>query len=244
MQTQVKICGITSSEDALFAAEAGANLLGYIFYPPSKRFIAPRNAAQIARQVRTAFPEVRQVGVFVDEEPSNIAWTMNLVGLDLAQLHGRESDAHCRELEMLGVRCVKTIGIGTDGPLVDFRKYDCDFFLCDTHDESLKGGTGRQFDLPRIPGGIKHDKLFVAGGLTPENVAELLLQMRPYAVDVSSGVEIKPGVKSHRRIKEFIEQVRRAIRSDWQQTESLFTIPAAANIIETENEESQPGHVS
>lgn len=215
MNTRVKICGITSARDALYAAEAGADFLGYIFYPPSKRFIAPRNAAEIAREVRDKFPGVQHVGVFVDDESANVAWLANLVGLDYVQLHGRETPDYCTELDALGVRVIKTVGIGEVGASVEPSSYgSVDFFLCDTHDDNLKGGTGRRFDLSALPDGMPADRLFLAGGLNPENIADLLAEVLPYAVDVSTGVEISPGMKSHKRVKEFIDNVRSANATD------------------------------
>lgn len=209
MKTRIKICGITSARDALFAAEAGADYLGYIFYPPSKRFIAPRNAAEIAREARQKFPAVQHVGVFVDDEASNIAWLANLVGLDYVQLHGRETPDYCADLDALGLNVIKTVGISEVGASVEPSTYgSVDFFLCDTHDDKLKGGTGRRFDLSTLPAGMSLDRLFLAGGLTPDNITDLLAEVRPYAVDVSTGVEISPGLKSDKRVKDFINNVR------------------------------------
>ena len=208
--------------DALYAAEAGADFLGYIFYPPSKRFIAPRNAAEIARAVREKVPHVQHVGVFVDDQAANVAWLVNLVGLDYVQLHGRESADYCAELETLGVRTIKTVGIGEVGASVDPAAYGTvDYFLCDTHDDNLKGGTGRRFDLGSLPDGIPPERLFLAGGLNPDNIAELLAEIKPFAVDVSTGVEISPGLKSHKRIKDFIENLQAAIApaEDYEQNE-------------------------
>lgn len=192
------------------AAREGATFLGYIFYPPSKRFIAPRRARDITTAVRAEFPDVQHVGVFVDEEPANVAWTANLAGLDLVQLHGKETPEYCAELDLMGLRIVKTISIGADGAALDASAYCAEFFLCDTHDEQLKGGTGRRFDLSKLPSSISANQLFLAGGLSPDNIGELLSEVRPYAVDVSSGVEVRPGVKSHRAVKEFLQAVRRA----------------------------------
>lgn len=216
MQTRVKICGITSLEDALYAAEEGASLLGYIFYPPSKRFVAPRNVQAITRAVRSQFPQVLHVGVFVDDEPENVAWNANLAGLDYVQLHGRETPAYCAELDLLGLRVIKAIGIAADGAIIDPADYHVDFFLCDTHDEKLKGGTGRRFDLSRIPAGIAPEKLFLAGGLNADNVAALLDQVQPYAVDVSSGVESSPGRKNHRAIRNFLQAVKSCNKAETQ----------------------------
>lgn len=210
MTTRTKICGITRLEDALHAAEAGAAFLGYIFYAPSRRFIAPRSAKDIIAQVRKVYPGVLHVGVFVDEEPSNMVWIRNLAGLDLLQLHGSETPEICRELELHGIDVIKVLPMSAGSPATDYRTYDVPYYLCDTHDPALKGGTGRTFDLSRIPLDLPRDRTFLAGGLTPENVGEMVSQVQPYCVDVSTGVEDSPGIKSSRRVSEFIKAVSSA----------------------------------
>jgi phosphoribosylanthranilate isomerase len=210
MPTLVKICGITRLEDALFAAQVGADFLGYIFYAPSKRFIPPRSAAEIIRSVRLDYPNVRHIGVFVDDEQENVAWVRNLAGLDYVQLHGDESAEYCRNLAMLGIDTIKVVAIGPTGAHLDGDPYQATYYMCDTYDEKMKGGTGRQFDLALLPDGLPMDRTFIAGGLTPENVSTLLAEISPYAVDVSTGVEDKPGIKCHERVKQFISNVQAA----------------------------------
>ncbi len=210
MKTHVKICGITSLDDALFAAEAGVDFLGYIFYAPSKRFVAPRTAGDIIRNVRKQFPDIRHVGVFVDEEPHNVAWIRNLAGLDFVQLHGNETPDYCAGLDAIGVEAIKAIGIGPTGVRLDVLKYNTAFYLFDTHDENLKGGTGRKFDLNALPSSLETGRMFLAGGLNPDNVGELLSHIHPFAVDVSTGVEDSPGMKSRTKVKMFIDTVRTA----------------------------------
>lgn len=210
MTTRTKICGITRLEDALHAAGAGASYLGYIFYAPSKRFIAPRSAKEIISQVRKAYPGVLHVGVFVDEEPSNMVWIRNLAGLDLLQLHGSETPEVCRELEFHQIDVIKVLPMSAGSPTTDFRVYDVPYYLCDTHDPALKGGTGRTFDLSRIPSGLPRDRTFLAGGLTPDNVGEVVRKVQPYCVDVSTGVEENPGIKSALRVTRFIDAVSSA----------------------------------
>jgi len=211
MVTKVKICGITRLEDGLAAAEAGADFLGYIFYVPSKRFVAPRSAAEIVREVRRLHPAVQHVGVFVDETADNVAWTRGLANLDFAQLHGKESADYCRELHHLDIPTIKALGIGPHGPLVNHVEFDTvDYFLCDTHDEALKGGTGRSFNLDLLPKDLSATRMFVAGGLTAATVGELVSTVAPYAVDVSSGVELQPGIKCHDKVSAFIRAVRAA----------------------------------
>lgn len=210
MQTKVKICGITSLEDALASAQAGADFLGYNFYAPSKRFIAPRSAGEITRHVRAEYPEVRHVGIFVDEEPENVAWIRNLAGLDFVQLHGGESPEYCAGLAAVGIEIIKVIGIGAAGVRLDAADYDVAYYLFDTHDDKLKGGTGRAFDLAALPSTLDPARMILAGGLSADNIAEILTRIRPFAVDVSSGVEERPGVKSHPQIERFISNVRGA----------------------------------
>lgn len=196
------------------AAKAGAAFLGYIFYAPSKRFIAPRNAAAIIRKIRQELPHVRHVGVFVDDEPENIAWVRNMAGLDFVQLHGRETPEYCAELALLGIDIIKAIGINGSEAILDASTYDVPYYLCDTHDEKLKGGTGRVFDHEGATLPCDPSRLFLAGGLNPDNIGEVLGRVSPYAVDVSTGVEVAPGIKSPKKIKAFIDAVRNAATSD------------------------------
>jgi len=207
MTFNVKICGITRWGDAQLSAEMGAGFLGYIFYPPSKRFVSAEKVAEIISAARFAHPDVKHVGVFVDEDAATILDYHRVAGFDFAQLHGQESPAICAELREQGIGTIKTIGMGSDGPLLDFADYEADYFLCDTHDATLKGGTGRTFDRDKLPAGIPLEKLFLAGGITPENVGDLVTAVRPFGIDVSSGVEEAPGVKDKRKLAAFFEAV-------------------------------------
>jgi len=212
MAPLVKICGITRLEDALGSARAGADFLGYIFYARSKRFLAPRSARLIIAEVRQQFPHVRHVGVFVDEAPADIAWIHNIAGLDYVQLHGHETVELCGELAELGMDVIKALGIDADGARVDYRNYKVNYFLCDTYDANLKGGTGKSFDLNLLPAGLPLERVFLAGGLNPENVSEIVSQLKPFAVDVSSGVEERPGIKDLAQVELFIKNVRQSKR--------------------------------
>lgn len=213
MSPVTKICGITQTEDALLSAELGARYLGYIFYPPSKRFISPGRVAGIVRSVREAFPALRHVGVFVNEPASKVLKIREEAGLDFAQLHGEESADYCQELALAGVNCIKTIGIGEQGCRSDYTDYATDFFLCDTYDAKLKGGTGKPFDLDRIPAGIPLGKTFIAGGINAENVQSLIGSLNCYGVDVSSGVESAPGIKSAEKLIELFRAINLSTRS-------------------------------
>ena len=207
MNINVKICGITRWGDAQLSAEMGAGFLDYIFYPPSKRYVSPEKAAEIISAARFTHPEVKHVGVFVDADAETIADYHKIASFDFAQLHGEEPPALCDDLRTQGIGSIKTIGMGDDGPLLDFRKYEADYFLCDTHDAALKGGTGRTFDREKLPAGMPMDRLFLAGGITADNVGELVTAVRPFGIDVSSGVEETPGVKDKLKLTAFFEAV-------------------------------------
>jgi len=150
------------------------------------------------------------VGVFVDEEPADIAWIHDIAGLDYVQLHGRETPELCEELADLGIDVIKALGIDAKGARADYRDYKVNYFLCDTFDANLKGGTGKSFDLNLLPTGLPLERVFLAGGLTPENVSDIISRLKPFAVDVSSGVEERPGIKDAARVERFINNVRQS----------------------------------
>lgn len=213
MSPVTKICGITQTEDALLSAELGARYLGYIFYPPSKRFITPARAKDIIRHVRGAFPGVEHVGVFVNESASNVMKIRDEADLDFVQLHGEENAEYCQELTRTGLQIIKTLGISEQGCRSDFADFATDFFLCDTYDAKLKGGTGKPFDLDKIPAGIPLGKTFIAGGINAENVQGLIGSVKCYGVDVSSGVENAPGIKSAEKLIELFRAINLSSRS-------------------------------
>jgi len=205
--TLVKICGITNVEDALAAVEAGADILGFNFYAKSPRHISPHEARFIAE----GLPErVARVGVFVNEaEPAAITRAVAESGVGAAQLHGDETPEFCARLE--GVPVIKALRVGRGFGVERALLYKTDALLLDAYDKDAYGGTGRTFDwsLARrtreaVP------KLFLAGGLTPENVAEAIREVCPFAVDVCSGVETSPGRKSFPLMRSFIEAARAA----------------------------------
>lgn len=207
MTVKVKICGITRLEDGLLSAQRGADFLGYIFYPPSKRYVTPEIAGSVIHAVRESYPEVQHVGVFVNVERELIQEIHQLAPIDLAQLHGEEVPQLCNDLRELGIGSIKTVGIGCDGPRLDYREYSADYFLCDTYDSKLKGGTGRTFDPEKLPAGMPKNRLFLAGGLTSENVGDMISAVHPFAIDVSSGVEESPGIKDAEKLKKFFDSV-------------------------------------
>lgn len=202
---KVKICGITNYEDAMFAAESGADALGFIF-ASSPRHIEPAEAREIIRRLP---PLVKTVGVFVDEDPERIKEIVGYCGLDIVQLHGNESPDICERL-MPGV--VKTIRVKDDASVKGLEDYKGKTrgLLLDTYSEKAAGGTGRTFNWD-LAIGVKElgMPVILAGGLGPLNIVEAVLKVEPYAVDVGSGVEERPGKKSHALISEFFEKLRR-----------------------------------
>jgi phosphoribosylanthranilate isomerase len=202
---RVKICGITSHEDAWAAVEAGADALGFIFVEGTPRYIEPEAAAAIATRMP---PFVTTVGVFVDRTADEIERIMRASGLSLAQLHGHESPDAC---DHLGVPFIKAVRIQGEQDLEALHIYpQARAFLLDTYVAGRPGGTGRTFPWEIAAMAARQARVILSGGLTPDNVALAVAHVRPYAVDVCSGVEASPGRKDHQKVREFIEQARKA----------------------------------
>ncbi len=203
MDTKVKICGITNIEDALHASECGADALGFILYRRSPRFIDPDRAASIIRELP---PFVTTVGVFVDESPETVNTLAREVGFGVVQLHGNESPGECTAVE---ARVVKAVRIRDTHSLNGLGSYSgVSAFLLDTYRQGVPGGTGESFDWDIAVEAKGYGRIILSGGLNPENIREAVICVRPYGVDVSSGVEIEPGRKDHRKVAEFISRVR------------------------------------
>lgn len=204
----VKICGITRLEDALFAARCGADFLGYVFHARSARNVDPAQVRSITDEVRLRFPSVRHVGVMVDPTSERAVELVGTAGLDFAQLHGMEPAETVNRLRAAGVGVIKALRFGPASPPVQWQEYEPDYFLCDTYDPHNAGGTGHGFDLALLPHDLPANRTFLAGGLTSANVPQALEKLTPYAVDVSSGVEQAPGVKSCEAVEAFVKAVR------------------------------------
>ncbi len=199
---RVKICGITNLEDALAAAEFGADAVCFVLYPNSPRCIKPAQAESIIAQLP---PYVTTVGVFANQDMEEIRKIMLQCGFDLAQLQGEESPAFCREF---GPRVVKAIRVKDKDSLEAMSHYSVRAFVLDTYREGQFGGTGERFDWDLALLAKRYGRIILAGGLTPENVRDAVAKVGPYGVDVSSGVEQKVGQKDHKKIKQFIETVK------------------------------------
>ena len=203
---RVKICGITNAADALAAVDAGANLLGFNFYEKSARYLTESAAAKIRSQV----PEnVESVGIFVNASAADIAALCHSLELDAAQLHGDEPPEAVAEVAR-SVPVIKAFRVELDFPLKTLEEYhDAFAFLFDAAHTGQYGGTGRTTDWDVARRAAKDHRIILAGGLKVENVAAAVRIVRPYGIDVASGVESKPGKKDHGRLREFIQEVRR-----------------------------------
>jgi phosphoribosylanthranilate isomerase len=203
--TLVKICGITNLDDALAAVVAGAGALGFNFYKPSPRYISPENARAIVQQLPSS---ILTVGVFVNEESQSVTKIAAEVGLKAVQLHGDESPEYCRELAA-DHEVIKTLSVSQDFDTHLVHAYEVAAIMLDTRDNDLRGGTGRVFDWS-IASQVNQlvPKLFLAGGLSPENIAEAIKAVRPFAVDACSALEDSPGKKNHERMRSFIQTAR------------------------------------
>jgi phosphoribosylanthranilate isomerase len=203
---QVKICGITTPEDAHAAVEAGADALGFVFYPPSPRYVRPEQAARIIQGLP---PFLTTVGLFVDVPLETVHDVARRCRLDRIQLHGHETPAFCGRV---GYPVIKAFRIRNADSLASLAGYRVAAYLLDAYVEgALPGGTGVSFTWDLAAHAKAYGPLILAGGLTPENVEAAVAQIRPYGVDVSSGVERTPGIKDHRKVRSFIRRAKAAI---------------------------------
>ncbi len=202
--TQVKVCGITNIKDGQDAAKLGADYLGFVFYNRSPRFITPSMANGISHNVRRP----KKVGLFVNEDVSIVRTISEMAGLDVLQFHGNESPEYCNNFSHLEVW--KAIRVKDEQSLSVIPNYSSvDAFVLDAHVEGKMGGTGKTFDWDLAKKAKEYSKnIFLAGGLNPNNVAEAIISVKPYGVDVSSGVEKHKGEKSHDKMKSFIETAK------------------------------------
>jgi phosphoribosylanthranilate isomerase len=206
MAILVKICGITNWPDAKAAHEAGANMLGLNFYDRSLRRVSTAEAAQIRRNLA---PSVETVGVFVNSRPAEIISLHGLLRFNAVQLHGDETPAIVSEIAR-SVPVIKAFRVAADFPVPTLDRYhDAFAFLLDGSRAGQFGGTGAGADWNVARRAVATHRIILAGGLTAENVGAAIRAVRPYAVDVASGVESKPGKKDHDKLKDFINEVRR-----------------------------------
>ena len=206
MATAVKICGITTPEDARVAAHAGAHAIGLVFHPASARHVQPERARAV---VAALPPFVTAVGLFVDADPAQVRAVLNAVPLQLLQFHGEESPEYCAAFDRPYIKAVR-MKQGVDLLQCSRRFQDAKGLLLDAFDEKHHGGTGLAFDWSLIPAGLPLP-IVLAGGLTPETVEQAVRRVRPWAVDVSSGVERSKGIKDPAKVAAFIRGARNAV---------------------------------
>ena len=204
---KVKICGITNQRDAKRAVDAGADLLGFNFCKESPRYVTPAKA----RRIVSSLPKrVSAVGVFVNQPEEKVIKVARTVGLKTLQLHGDEGPAAVDRLKRL-FRVIKALRMGGTLRNAEISTYKrASAILLDGFDKKLHGGTGKVFDWRMARRAKRHGRIFLAGGLTPENIGEAIRTAQPYAVDVCSGVETKPGKKDPKRIQELMRAVAAA----------------------------------
>jgi phosphoribosylanthranilate isomerase len=203
MPIKVKICGITQYEDAKTAISLGVDALGFNFYPKSPRYIHPQDAREIIKRLP---PFIAKVGVFVNNEASLIMAVVQQTGIDTVQLHGAEPPSLCEKLPM---SVIKVFPVGPDFDPAIIDTYPASGYLLDTWSETQLGGTGRTFDWAIAKTIAQyHHNIILAGGLGPTNIAEALETVQPYAVEFNSGVEIKPGIKNPRKMRDAVKVVK------------------------------------
>ena len=205
MGVTVKICGITSVEDAQAVERAGADAVGLMFYEGSPRHIALEQAKAIVGSLSNT---IVRVGVFVNSEESFVRQAMEICALNMLQFHGDETPEYCARFEVM---TLKAIRVSDESSLKEMERYSADGFLLDAFSENSLGGTGETFNWELAKRATKSGRpIFLAGGLTSENVAEAVKAVRPFAVDVSSGVESEPGKKDAAKVRVFVAAAKGA----------------------------------
>ena len=200
----VKICGITNLEDALISFFSGADALGFVFYKKSPRYIRPLKAANILRILPK---KIKRVGVFVDEKVSSVKKIARLCGLDMLQFHGQESPQYCDKFK--GYKVIKAFRINKPGDLEVTIKYKTFAYLFDSFSKTKFGGTGNKFNWKILAQAARmKPQVFLSGGLTAGNVRRAVKLLKPDWVDVSSSLELKPGRKDQRKIKNFMQRIK------------------------------------
>jgi phosphoribosylanthranilate isomerase len=203
MSVKVKICGITNVADGLAAAEAGADMIGLMFYDRSPRHVNFEHAAEISRALS---PFIVKVGVFVNPDEDTVMRAIGDCGVTLLQFHGEETPEFCTQF---GVMSMKAFRVRDADSLLALPNYATDAFLLDAYSPDAHGGTGAKFNWDlAITAKQQGRPIFLAGGLTPENVGAAVQQVQPFGVDVSSGVESAPGMKDPAKVRAFIQAAK------------------------------------
>ncbi len=203
--TRIKICGITNMIDALAAAELGVDMLGFIFYDKSKRYVELKAVRSIVNELPGS---ILKVGVFVDEERGKVLDIARDVSLDILQFHGDETPEYCAFFKD-EYKVMKAFRVKDSASLRKVNDYIADYYLFDTYLKSSAGGTGKTFDWKLLKDFEVLKPFILSGGLDPDNVGKAIVEVAPYGVDVSTGVESSPGKKDIGLLKKFVTNVRR-----------------------------------
>ncbi len=196
---KIKICGITNLEDAMLCSGLAADAIGFIFYKKSKRYVLPKVASEIIKQLP---PFIIKVGVFVNENPNVINDISKKIKLNLIQLHGEES---AENIDIIELPVIKAFRVNQEFNYSKLYDYQNCSFLLDAYDEKEYGGTGKQFAWEKIPKNLR-SKIILAGGITKEDLKIIKDKIKPYAIDVSSSLEIKPGKKDKQKVELFLKE--------------------------------------
>lgn len=202
---KIKICGITNKRDAIAAAGLGPDMIGFVFYNGSKRYVEPKIVRDIVNELP---PYIAKVGVFVDMDRDKVLEIAEDCALDMLQFHGDETPDYCAGFKD-SYKVIKAFRIKDSGSLKGINDYDTDFYMLDTYSTKIRGGTGECFNWKVIENFEFLRPIILSGGLTPDNVRDAIEKISPYGVDVSSGVEISPGKKDTALMKKFVENVRK-----------------------------------
>ena len=216
---RVKICGLTNPDDALAAAAAGADMVGFVFYPGSPRYVSPIRAREIVTALHECYPEVLTVGVFVNETPATAGWILEYCGIQLAQLHGEEPAGWLKKPSVLAGRAYKALRLRSHEearqlaseyalPSRLAEQMGAPALLLDTYHIAARGGSGQLADWEVAARLAQQYRVLLAGGLKPDNVVQAIWRVRPWGVDVSSGVECAPGRKDPTAMRAFIRSAR------------------------------------
>jgi phosphoribosylanthranilate isomerase len=204
-RVRVKICGVRNLEEALAAVEAGADALGFNFWPKSPRYVSPDDARSVIKQIS---PLVASIGVFVNEQHQRITEIAKAAGLTAVQLHGDETPEFCAAFA--STKLIKAFRVGSDFDCASIREFPVGMVLLDTGAKGSYGGTGKIFDWRVAVEAKKYAPVMLAGGLRIENVAEAISTVAPAAIDVCSGIEAEPGRKDLNKLRDFMAEVARA----------------------------------
>ena len=204
--SKIKICGITNKIDALNASSLGVDMLGFVFYKKSNRYVDPMAVEDIANELP---PSIAKVGVFVDDDMGKVREIAQNVSLDILQFHGSETPEYCKSFKG-AYKVIKAFRLKSKDDLKAINDYDTDYYLLDTYKADSIGGTGETFDWKMLKDFEILKPVMLSGGLKPDNVMLAIKEVAPYAVDVSTGVEKSSGKKDMELMKKFIENVRRA----------------------------------